>query len=225
MTNSERIQANNEALQECIDIAESLPDVGGSSGANLDAFCVIDPYGTDPYGYGVVFEKGMTWEELINSSYNIDNRITSVNGYVTAYGLDHADTTYISMYTSATSDSEFIRTADKIVATQYYNVDYVPTDSGDNGDDSGGEETITFQIVYPESYGTKTFYAEEGMTWGLWVDSEYNNDSFYLSDSGYILFDEGGYGFAELYAVCDGGFMHSENVIEANKQYDYDVLS
>lgn len=31
MTNTERIQVNNAELQECIELAESLPDAGGSA--------------------------------------------------------------------------------------------------------------------------------------------------------------------------------------------------
>lgn len=44
MTNSERIQANNAELRECIDIAESLPEVdmtGASNVVNMDSCTVV----------------------------------------------------------------------------------------------------------------------------------------------------------------------------------------
>lgn len=36
MTNTERIQANNAELRECIEMAEGLPNAGGGSGANRE---------------------------------------------------------------------------------------------------------------------------------------------------------------------------------------------
>ena len=33
------------------------------------------------------------------------------------------------------------------------------------------------------------YQAEEGMTWGEWVDSKYNVDNFYFNDMGYISGD------------------------------------
>lgn len=175
----------------------NVPTGGGGSSADLDALCIIS-YGNDPYGYGVIFEKGMTWEQLINSSYNtgIDGeakRFTSSNGYVKAYDLDYCQQRYISMSTYIDDDSYLIKTTDTIVATQYYNVDHQPSNSGDEGN-SGGDSTPvvkTFTIngtpAGNEGYEQyhSTFEFEEGMTFGEWRNSPYNIDGYYSYENGY----------------------------------------
>ena len=61
MTNSERIQANNAELQECIEIAETLPD----SGVSWD---VIQANGTrNAYQYAFIY-----WDtEYIKPKYKV----------------------------------------------------------------------------------------------------------------------------------------------------------
>ena len=47
------------------------------------------------------------------------------------------------------------------------------------------DNIITFSIVNIE------YQAEEGMTWGAWVESQYNTDGFYLYDNEFIRNNEG----------------------------------
>lgn len=55
MTNNERIQANNAELRECIEIAESLPDAGGTANPVIEPLSVTEngtytaPDGVDGY--------------------------------------------------------------------------------------------------------------------------------------------------------------------------------
>ena len=43
MTNTERIQANNAELRECIELAENLPDKGEGCPETYDGVCVVTP--------------------------------------------------------------------------------------------------------------------------------------------------------------------------------------
>lgn len=44
---------------------------------------------------------------------------------------------------------------------------------------------ITFSITYSyDGKGLGTYQAEEGMTWGEWVNSPYNTEGFYLGGNG-----------------------------------------
>lgn len=73
-------------------------------------------------------------------------------------------------------------------------------------------QTITFTI------GGTTYYAEEGMTWGEWVDSEYNTGGFYL---GYISGWNGIVTTDDITAVygTDGNFVHEPHKITADTSY------
>jgi hypothetical protein len=46
-------------------------------------------------------------------------------------------------------------------------------------------ETISFTI------GNKTYYAEQGMTWGEWVDSEYNTTGYFIDNGGGVAVGAG----------------------------------
>ena len=71
--------------------------------------------------------------------------------------------------------------------------------------------TFTFEIKLEMVGGTwTTFYAEEGMTWGEWVESEYNTEGFVLCGNGgchilhpqnYTVFDSKGNYWVRLNAA------------------------
>ena len=48
------------------------------------------------------------------------------------------------------------------------------------------EFTVTNLAVSPSV--TDTYQAEEGMTWGEWIESEYNTDNFLIASYGLIKY-------------------------------------
>jgi hypothetical protein len=47
----------------------------------------------------------------------------------------------------------------------------------------GGVETATVKDLITFTIDGTTYYAENGMTWGEWVDSEYGTDKYYISNN------------------------------------------
>ena len=76
-----------------------------------------------------------------------------------------------------------------------------------------GDSLITFTTP------TGEYQAEEGMTWGEWVNSEYNVDGFVINASGYLENGDGGW----IYDYADGGHAETADlVIMAGHTYIYD---
>ena len=48
----------------------------------------------------------------------------------------------------------------------------------------GGGELIEFTIYYKDYDETRTYQAEDGMTWGEWLYSDYNSDGWYYEEMG-----------------------------------------
>ena len=73
---------------------------------------------------------------------------------------------------------------------------------------ANGKRVITFTI------DGATYYAEEGMTWGEWVESEYNTGGFYVVE-GLVAFDT-------AYGVVDENykFVFPNETIKANYLYE-----
>lgn len=60
MANKERIEQNNAALQECIALAENLPDAGGGEDATEEMQKVIDTIITNDAGTAKILESNVT---------------------------------------------------------------------------------------------------------------------------------------------------------------------
>ena len=100
MNNTERIQANNAELRECIEIAENLPDAGSGSADN----------GVLPIGYTPVPSIKFTGEQAVDTGV-ICNQDTQIRVVFTAdedkgmyiYGVANADNTAsVTIYRSST---------------------------------------------------------------------------------------------------------------------------
>ena len=98
---------------------------------------------------------------------------TPYAGYSTYFSgtpVIYVPTSLVSSYRTATNWTYF----------SSYFVGDASLDSGDSGSgDSGSGDLITFTIA-----GT-SYQAEEGMTWGEWIESEYNT-SYYSTDGDYV---------------------------------------
>lgn len=98
------------------------------------------------------------------------------------------------------------------VAVNYATIEYVDSILGDINSIlesiiNSSPNIITFTIMDIE------YQAEEGMTWGEWVDSKYNTTDFYLSTRFSILYGEGE-------SVHDGGYaVISGDIILENHVY------
>lgn len=81
-------------------------------------------------------------------------------------------------------------------------------------------EWFTANAAFAFTIKGTTYYAEDGMTWGEWVESEYNTDGYVVDDYGYIRL-VGGTG---NYSVQDSSTkpVVLSDIIIANETYDYD---
>ena len=119
-------------------------------------------------------ERGMTWSEWINSTYNRGYFSLSDNYICLGSHLEYA---------VFTSDGTVVLKNDVIVSGAIYYTSFTP-DSDTNPDpDTGGDgedynpNLITFTV------GQSTLQAERGMTWSEWINSTYNPGYFSLSDN------------------------------------------
>lgn len=82
---------------------------------------------------------------------------------------------------------------------------------------SGGENLFTFYIYDPLWNLTEKYQAEMGMTWGEWVNSEYNIGNYIVDelDSSIAKFDEG---IPIGWVGDDYGYIYSSDVI-TQKEY------
>ena len=72
----------------------------------------------------------------------------------------------------------------------------------------GGGNIITFAIDGIE------YQAEEGMTWGEWIESEYNTDGWYINNYNFILSDSN----EQVYGVNDD-LIYQTDTISNNETY------
>ena len=77
-----------------------------------------------------------------------------------------------------------------------------------------GNITFTIKDENSPSIYNKSFYADDGMTWGEWCSSEFNTDGYYVKDNRAIHFDEDHY-------VADGAFVYYSDKIIANRTYEF----
>lgn len=78
---------------------------------------------------------------------------------------------------------------------------------------SAAKPLISFTIS--ENGTIKTYQAEEGMTWGEWVESDYNTDG-YINGEGYIFND----GYIGLFHDIDyENYITANDIITSNIYY------
>jgi hypothetical protein len=116
-------------------------------------------------GYNYPFQGGMTWQDFIDSSYN-------VLGLVVDEGKVYRDNFQYKL----TYNSNIVSATDLIVSNGSYFLEELGSVA----------TTITFYVnFYPLGQTatspsfSQTYNAESGMTWQEWVDSEYNIDGYY----------------------------------------------
>ena len=78
--------------------------------------------------------------------------------------------------------------------------------------ESLGNNLITFTIDGSE------YQAIEGMTWGEWIDSEYNTDDYYYTGSWFV--SKEGPLWGSIYLPGDENFLTQSSVIVPNGQYE-----
>lgn len=114
-------------------------------------------------------KKGMTWEEWLNSEYsrNCPFDLDAIGAFV------ECSNCYEMLWYAWTDDegSSYILNVESdnvIIENKGYNIF------------CECEPIITFEI------GGKSYHAIEGMTWGEWVESEYNTLGCHIDEDGYV---------------------------------------
>ena len=64
-----------------------------------------------------------------------------------------------------------------------------------------------------------TYYAEEGMTWEEWLESEYNVDKCFVRDNGKYVCEPTGGVITKIAADLTGSVELTENIVEGKKYY------
>ncbi len=77
------------------------------------------------------------------------------------------------------------------------------------------------------SYDGMKYQAEEGMTWGEWVNSEYNSTSLSVKNSGIIGRDDGNGAGIEVYYTQNGvtKYVKSDELIDSNTIYKVMIIT
>lgn len=116
-------------------------------------------------GYNYPFQGGMTWQEFIDSNYNVLGLVVD-GGKVYRENFQYK-LTYNSNIVSATdlivsNGSYFLEELGSVATTITFYVNFYPLG----------------QTATSPSF-SQTYNAESAMTWQEWVDSEYNVDGYY----------------------------------------------
>ena len=82
-------------------------------------------------------------------------------------------------------------------------------------DDFVSDGTITFTIS-GSNLSNNTFVADSGMTWGAWVDSNYNTEGFWVSGSNIEIFC----GWtAHVYNANENAVLTSDVIVSGGSYY------
>lgn len=114
-------------------------------------------------GYTYPFQAGMTWQEFIDSSYNVLGLFVDEGKvYRDNYKLTYNSVTVSSTDLIVSNGSYFLEELGSVSTIITFYVNYYPL----------GQSSTSPAF-------SQTYNAESGMTWTDWVDSEYNTDGFY----------------------------------------------
>lgn len=147
MTNTERIQANNTELRECIEMAESLPEAGTSVEVVLQSKTVIPTKETQD----VIADIGYTALEKVTVNAIPDNYIITTDANATAGDMRTGKTAYVN--------------GSKVTGTiQDFDGSYECSGDSTGGGSSGGNTSTDFcNITVLSDYSTysSVFYNGE----------------------------------------------------------------
>lgn len=177
-------------------------------------------------------EEDMTWAEWCASEYNTigcvnagaeeliynsDNTKQLMLNDTAVYGKDvlaaGAAYVFITIPVEEPSTEEPNEHGTTVTVNQYSEED---NDYGTTviiGEEDEAVNLISFSV------DSKTYQAEDGMTWEEWVDSEYNTDGYYLG--GGIVLQPGGVNVLD----SDGDQQISTDTIKANEVYKHGSYS
>ena len=198
-------------------------------------YTITVPAKLAPAGSGTVTLEGM-WPSDATVKVTADPSVEMVNSINSAdkktLAVTFAGITLAGNNTAAVSDDETVSVAD-ISAALFgtwsgkfnYNVDYV-AGSGNTSDsgttepsdpDDGGTTVEPGEGQFSFTINGVSYIAEDGMTWGEWVESEHNTDNYKWNDA-YRLESVTG---EEVYDDVDGGYAFSAYAIDNGRAYIY----
>lgn len=170
-----------------------------SFGPELVDFCIFDGYMVPMECYFTA-EVGMTWEDWINSDYVTPNDwgVTNGNFEIRNY-LVYFNGKQIQYFNGNTMEYENFYAADVIsdfesgAAGIYFEVTGGSSGGDSGGDTGGGSDTNPNQFTVLSSNNdiftwdvTDTFNCDPGMTWGEWIESDYNTYGWVIDPVGFV---------------------------------------
>ena len=210
-----RIQTDHASIKEAMDLAysdfkleqenEYLEEGNSARVASLDIIN-IDRYAEDEintlssFPIYLIYEKEcMDQNGVLNVEKLVGSELSTGKGNIEdgtdIYVLEEIDNKYVLKYYDDNSNSEEIWKVSEI-STKKLTIKYYGTDE------------IAFEIEY-----------EEGMTWGEWVESEFNTTEIYMDYDNYHLYYPG-YNFYNLNDYKNNGStVSSGDVIDENEEY------
>lgn len=146
-------------------------------------------------------EVGVTFAGITKAGHDVDAVSASAD-----VAIDAVDTS--TFFGTWTGLIEYTVEFDGSVVTE--------PDAGDNGEDA---TIITFYFSQKDDASTKVEYqAEEGMTWGEWIDSNFEGaELFTVSNDGTTI----SYGGKYIFAYGSGSSVVSTDIIQSGTEYLY----
>ncbi len=146
-----------------------------------------------------------TSDDLVEQACESISILADIDGHLTTLGKTFVDK-IISPGEVQTIDLYIMYSIDAVRADGPFTVEFADVffDYGTNI----GEDIISFTI------DGETFYAEEGMYWGDWVNSQYSQGMFYVTN--YLIKSNSGY-----YVGYSNGRVTESQLIEESGVYSY----
>lgn len=147
-----------------------------SFGPELVEFCIFNDYMV-PMECFFTADVGMTWEDWINSDYVTPNDWGVTNGdFEIRNNLVYLNGTRIQYFNGNTMKYDNIYAADVIS-------DFESGAAGIWFEVTGGSFTVlsSGNSIYTWEY-KDTFNCDPGMTWGEWIESDYNTYGWIIDD-------------------------------------------
>lgn len=138
-----------------------------------------------------ILVKDLTLNETVTATYTVVNNETDVGASYIVNSINLSNSEYFSVTTDA-SIARNIAAKGTNTITVTVKMVKTPVDSSKSSSTITINLTATPKNIISFRIDSSSYKAVEGMTWGEWIDSSYNNGGFKNSGS-YVALSTGGY--------------------------------
>lgn len=158
-----------------------------------------------------ILVKDLTLNETVTATYTVVNNETDVGASYIVNNINLSNSEYFSVTTDASSARSIAAKGTNTITVTVKMVK-TPVDSANSSSTITINLSATPKNIISFSVSGSSYKAVEGMTWGEWIDSSYNNGGLKKSDS-IVAISSGE-------RVLNGsGYVDVSDVIVDNKEY------